>query len=233
MKVDIIISADDIKEEKIKDKSVVVIDMLRATSVIVTALNNGCKGVIPVLTVEEAAATVKDDRENYMLGGERKALKIDGFDYSNSPLEYTRETIEGKYLVMTTSNGTRAIKGSEAADHIFIGAMINAKAIVKKLIEIGKDVVFVNAGTGGEFSIDDFMCSGYMIECLVKETEAKLSDIAVTSHYIYINNEDLGFIKHASHYNRIMELGLEKDLEYCCSRDIIDIVPEYKEGMII
>ena len=234
MKIDIIISADDIKKEKIENKTVVVIDMLRATSVIITAINNGCIGVIPVLTVEEAAGIVRNSKEDFMLGGERNALKIEGFHYSNSPLEYTRETIYGKTLVMTTTNGTKAIKGCIGASSILIGAMLNAKAVAKKMVGLNKDVVIVNAGTYGEFSIDDFLCSGYILDCVLKEIEVELSDIAVTSHYIYKNNEDIhSFIKYASHYKRITELGLKADLEYCCRKDIIDIVPEYKEGNIL
>lgn len=234
MKIDIIVSADDIKKEKIENKTVVVIDMLRATSVIITAMNNGCIGVIPVLTVEEAAGIVRNSKEGFMLGGERNALKIEGFHYSNSPLEYTRETIYDKTLVMTTTNGTKAIKGCIGASSILIGAMINAKAIAKKIIELNKDVVIVNAGTYGEFSIDDFLCSGYIIDCVLKEIKVELSDIAITSHYIYNNNEDIhSFIKYASHYKRITELGLKADLDYCCRKDIIDIVPEYKDGIIV
>lgn len=264
MKVDIIISASDIKEEKLKGKVVVVIDVLRATSVMTTALSNGCKEVIPAREIDEALQIVGNEREKYILGGERNALKIEGFDYSNSPLDYTKENVKGRTLVMTTSNGTRAIKNSEAADHIFIAAMINAKAVAKKLVKLNKDVVFVNAGTQGEFSIDDFITSGYIIECLkqlvlqqnekngYKEEDIKnstkikecigichkkdnitLTDIATTSHYVYKNNKDIiSFVKYATHYNRIKELGLEEDLKYCLTKDIINTVPEYKSGKV-
>lgn len=233
MKVDIIISADDIKENKIVNKSVVVIDILRATSVIVTAINNGCEKVIPVLTVDEAVKIAEKDRKTYMLGGERDALKIQGFDFSNSPLEYNKEKVKGKTLVMTTTNGTRAIKASSNAKNIIIGAMINARAVTKKLMELGDDVVIINSGTNGEFSIDDFLCSGYIISILKRECEVKLSDIATTSLYIYENNKDIkSFIKYANHYKKIEELGLHEDLEYCCQKDIIDSIPECKDGII-
>lgn len=233
MKVDIIISADDIKEKKILNKSVVVIDMLRATSVIVTAINNGCEGVIPVLTVEEAVKIAEKHREKYILGGERNALKIQGFDFSNSPLEYNQDKVKGKTLIMTTSNGTRAIKASVKAKNIIIAAMINAEAVVQKLTHYNKDVVIINAGTNGEFSIDDFICSGYIISILKKENEIRLSDIATTSLYIYEKNRDIkSFIKYANHYKKIKELGLLKDLEYCCQKNIIDKVPEYSDRMI-
>lgn len=234
MKIDLIISADDIKKDKVLGKAVVVIDMLRATSVITTAINNGCKSVIPVLTIEEALKVSNEDRDNYILGGERKALKIKGFDCANSPLEYKEDLVKDKILVMTTSNGTRAIKGSIGAKNILIGALINARAVANKLLDLDIDVQIVNAGTYGQFSIDDFICSGYIIDCLLKaSTDIELTDIAKTSHYVYTENKDItSFIHYASHYKRIKELKLEDDLKYCCTKDIVDIVPEYRNGII-
>ncbi len=235
MKIDVIISADDIKEEKIKGKSVVVIDVLRATSVIVTAISNGCREVIPVVDVDAAREIASKNKSIYLLGGERRALKIDGFDFSNSPLEYKANLVNGKKLVMTTTNGTRAIKGSVAAKNIIIGAMINAKAVSHRLIELDNDVVIVNAGTYGQFSIDDFICTGYIISLLKEKSnlELKLMDIATTALYIYEQNKDItSFIKYANHYNVIKNLGLFEDLKYCCSKDIVDVVPEYSEGII-
>lgn len=236
MKVNLVVSADYIDKEKIKGKSVVVIDMLRATSVIVTAIKNGCNQAIPVLTVEEALDIAKKDKNNIILGGERKAVKIEGFDCSNSPLEYKTDIINNKTLVITTSNGTRAIKGSAEAKNIFIGSMLNAKAVANKLIEVGQDVVIVNAGTDGEFSIDDFICSGYIINCLIdklSEGDVELADIASTAYHLYNSHQDItSFIKFAKHYRRIINLGLQADLEYCCQKDITDVVPEYAEGII-
>lgn len=233
MKIDIIISADDIKKEKIENKTVLVIDMLRATSVITTAINNGCKKVIPVLTVEEALKIADGHRDQYVLGGERKALKIEGFDFSNSPLEYGREFIENKTLIMTTSNGTRAIKGSLGAKNILIGALINGKAAADKINELSNDVTIVNAGTYGEFSMDDFICAGYIISRILEKREADLSDIAKTALYVYEKNTNVvDFIKNASHYKRIMDLNLHEDLKYCCTKDIINVVPEYTSGCI-
>ena len=233
MKIDIIISADDIKEDKIKGKSVVVIDVLRATSVIVTAISNGCKKVIPVVDVDAAREIASKDRNMYLLGGERKALKIEGFDFSNSPLEYKASIVNGKTVVMTTTNGTRAIKGSTAAKNIIIGAMINAKAVSDRLKELNNDVVIVNAGTYGQFSIDDFICAGYIISLLNEKSSLEFTDIATTALYVYEQNKDItSFIKYASHYNVIKDLGLYEDLKYCCSKNITDVVPEYIEGII-
>lgn len=231
MKINVIISADHINPEEVLGKTVVVIDVLRATSVITTAISNGCKEVIPVLEVEEALCLA--NKGECILGGERNALKIDGFNCSNSPLEYIKDMVENKRLIITTSNGTKAIKRCEGAKYILIGAMINAKAVAHKVLSLGEDLVIVNAGTHGEFSIDDFICGGYIIDCILKEnTKIELTDISKTAHHIYKMSPDLSFIKEARHYSRIKELGLEEDLEYCLKKDIINIVPEYRKGTI-
>lgn len=235
MKVDVIISGDDIKESKIENKIAIVIDMLRATSVIITALNNGCKEVIPFLTIEETFEKAEElKRENCILGGERKAVKIDGFDVSNSPLEYTKELVGGKSVLMTTTNGTKTLTRSLSAKKIFIAAMINAKAVAEKLIKINEDVVIINAGTNGNFSMDDFICSGYIIDEMIKKSsKLDLTDIAKTAHQIYRSNENvMSYIKDATHYSVMKSLGLDEDISYCTKKSIIDIVPEYKNSKI-
>lgn len=236
MKIDIIISADDIQESKIKNKNVVVIDMLRATTVITTAFMNGCKEVIPYLTIDEAlnkGETLK--RDSYVLGGERKAMKIEGFDLSNSPLEYTKDTVDNKTVIITTTNGTRTLTECTEAKRIFVGAMINGKAVAEKLIELGDDVCIVNAGTNGEFSMDDFICSGYIINEMLKLTnKVDLTDIAKTANYIYESNPSIeSFIHSARHYGVMKDLGLMEDIHYAMQKDITKIVPEYKGGRIL
>ena len=215
MKIDIIISADDIIESKLENKVAVVIDMFRATSVIVTALSNGCKEVIPCLTIDDAwKEAEKYNREDYILGGERKAVKIEGFDLSNSPLEYTKNVVENKTVLMTTTNGTRTLMKSSNAEIILIAAMINAKAVAKKLIDINKDVVIINAGTSGNFSMDDYICSGYIInEILNSKSNVDLTDISKTAKMIYNAHPDiLSYVKNATHYSVMKSLKLDDDI---------------------
>ncbi len=235
MKIDIIISADDISVSKIENKVVVVIDIFRATSVIVTALNNGCKEVIPYLTIEETLEhTKKLNREDYILGGERNAVKIKDFDLSNSPLEYTGDVVKDKVVLMTTTNGTRTLTKSTAAKKVLIAAMINAKAIAKRLLEINDDVVIINAGTNGNFSMDDYICGGYIINEMLKfNKDLHLTDIAKTASMIYEGHKDiLSYVKEATHYSFMKSLELYKDIEYCIRKSIIDVVPEYLDGKI-
>lgn len=232
MKIDIIISADDIIESKLENKIAVVIDMFRATSVIVTALNNGCEEVIPFLTIEETLESSEElNREEYILGGERRAVKIDGFDLSNSPLEYTKEVVENKKVLITTTNGTRTLTKSNSAKRIIIAAMINAKAVADKLLEINEDVVIINAGTNGNFSMDDYICSGYIINEMLKvDNQIELTDISKTANMIYENNSDIiSYVKEATHYSVMKSLELDNDIEYCMKKSIVNNVPEYKE----
>ncbi|MDU1507933.1 2-phosphosulfolactate phosphatase family protein [Clostridium butyricum] len=236
MKIDIIISADDIIESKLENKIAVVIDMFRATSVIVTALNNGCEEVIPFLTIEETLESSEElNREEYMLGGERRAVKIDGFDLSNSPLEYTKEVVENKKVLITTTNGTRTLTKSNSAKRIIIAAMINAKAVADKLLEINEDVVIINAGTNGNFSMDDYICSGYIINEMLKvDNQIELTDISKTANMIYENNSDIiSYVKEATHYSVMKSLELDNDIEYCIKKSIVNNVPEYKDGKIV
>lgn len=235
MKIDIIISADDIIESKLENKIAVVIDMFRATSVIVTALNNGCREVVPFLTIDEALETSeKLNREEYILGGERKAVKIKGFDLSNSPLEYTKEVVENKKVLITTTNGTRTLTKSNNAKRILIAAMINARAVANKLLEINNDIVIINAGTNGNFSMDDYICSGYIINEMLKiNNEIELTDIAKTANMIYENNSDIiSYVKEATHYSLMKSLELDCDIDYCIRKSIVNNVPEYKNGKI-
>lgn len=236
MKIDIIISADDIIDSKLENKIAVVIDMFRATSVIVTALNNGCEEVIPFLTIEETLESSEElKREEYILGGERRAVKIDGFDLSNSPLEYTKEVVEDKKVLITTTNGTRTLTKSNSAKRIIIAAMINAKAVADKLLEINEDVVIINAGTNGNFSMDDYICSGYIINEMLKvDNTIELTDISKTANMIYENNRDIiSYVKEATHYSVMKSLELDNDIEYCMKKSIVNNVPEYKDGKIV
>lgn len=233
MKIDVVISADYIKQEDLKEKSVVIIDVLRATSVITTALANGAKEVIPTLTVEEAFEKKKEIGESSLLAGERQAKKIDGFELSNSPLEFTKDKVKAKTIILSTTNGTRALTLASTGARILIASILNTKAVAKKLIEIGKDIVIINAGTNGKFSTDDFICCGYIISEVKNSTSCDLTDIARVSMDIYDNNSDIKeYIKNATHYGVLVSLGLEADIQYCCKKDLFDIVPEYIDGKL-
>ncbi|MGB9813799.1 MAG: 2-phosphosulfolactate phosphatase [Thermovenabulum sp.] len=224
---------------KLNGKIAIIIDVLRATSTITTALNNGAKMVIPAISVEEAFYTAKKLKGDVVLGGERNMVKIPGFNFGNSPLEYKKEFIAGKTVILTTSNGTKAIKASQSAEHILIGCFLNASAVAKKVVEIVFTtkiyfISFVCAGTLGEFSLDDGVCAGCIIDGIIREMEnhnypVELSDLAFVCRELYSSNKNnlKNLISHAGHYKKLLELGFEEDLFYCLKKDILSCVPLY------
>ncbi len=141
----------------------VVVDVLRATTVMVQALANGCEAIIPCLEVEEARAIAASlPPGKAILGGEREGLPIEGFDFGNSPRSYTRDVCEGKTLVMTTTNGTKAIHASLGADRVFIAAFTNAAATF--LHDVGVHPLHVIcSGTDGKISLEDSLLAGYIV----------------------------------------------------------------------
>ena len=233
MKIDVVISADYINNAELKGRVVVVIDVLRATSVIVTALASGAKEIIPTLTVEEAFEKKSSLGGNVILAGERQAKIVEGFDLSNSPLLFTKDFVDGKTVILSTTNGTKALSIASGGDEVFVASILNVKAVVKKLLELGKDIMIVNAGTNGKLSTDDFICGGYIISEISNGTSCDLTDIAKISKDIYENNKDVrAYIENATHYEVLKSLGLEADIEFCCKKDIFDIVPEFKDGKL-
>jgi 2-phosphosulfolactate phosphatase len=231
MKVSLLPTVEYINEQELKDKVVIVIDVLRATSVITTAIGNGASEVVVTIEIDEAM-NLKDDKS--LLGGERKALMIEGFDLSNSPLEYRKEIVKGKRIVLTTTNGTKAIYKSMAAKKIYIGSMLNGRAVAQKAAAERMDVVIACAGTYGKFSIDDFICAGKIISDISNMAEAELDDFAAASYMAYRDNRgDIeGYVKMASHYKYLISIGLKGDIKYCLTEDLLDVVPEYKNGKI-
>ncbi|HHW57244.1 MAG TPA: 2-phosphosulfolactate phosphatase family protein [Clostridia bacterium] len=222
-------------ERDLKDKNVVVIDTLRATSVITTALSNGAKEVIPVSEVEEAIELGKSfDKDTYLLAGERNSRKIESFDLSNSPLEYIPGKIKNKTIIFTTTNGTRALKKVSLADDVILGCLLNASAVAKYLYETNKDTIIVCAGTEGKFSFDDIITAGVIYKKLQDLMEFESDDLSKASYFLYKPYEDnlYEIMKYGYHFKRLKELGYEEDIKFCLTVDKFDIVPKLKDGII-
>lgn len=247
MKIDVCMRVSDIEEEKINGITAVVFDVLRATSTIVSALANGCRGIIPAAEVDEARELVSRLRQQglqVMLGGERGGKRLPGFDGGNSPLEYTGDAISGKLLVLTTTNGTGTIRACNAAKRVYTGSIINAAAVARRLIAEGTDAVLACAGTGGEFSLEDAVGAGLVVHSLVGmaregscSINIELSDAATALGRLaagYGNNTGQ-CLYDSVHGKKLLHLGFQKDLEWCGQADKFDIVPglDKKRGYIV
>jgi 2-phosphosulfolactate phosphatase len=204
---------------------VVVIDVLRATSAIVTALANGAKSMIPVATVEEAKAL---QTQGYLAAAERNGEMLKGFDFGNSPLSYLSKAIKDKQIAISTTNGTQAIAVAKDAKQIIIGSFLNAKAIVSYLCEQNRPVIFLCAGWKNKFNLEDTLFAGHIATELLKsnlfETDCD-STLAATVLYTHAAPDITGFLSESSHRKRLSHLHLEEDISFCLKQNIYHVVP--------
>ena len=219
----------------IEGRDVVVLDVYRTTSVMVTAIANGARCVIPAESIDEAWELFRKDKEGVtLLGGEREALPIDGFHLDNSPGSYSEEIVRGKRIVVTTSNGTKAIKSCLGARRVYVAGFLNVSKVVRELLERSHDVAVVCSGTFGRFALEDGLCAGMIVSSLLREKEVSISDLAFVMKDMFELSVDIrGMLKSGSvAYGYLMRTGYETDIEYCLKKDTYDIAPFYREGSV-
>lgn len=240
MRISVVSTAQQAQDIDFSGKTAVVIDVLRATSVVTTALDNGAREVIPVATVEEAKSLcATSDSSATLCGGERNALRIDGFDLSNSPLEYKKKVVEGKTIILTTTNGTCAINYVKGADEVVLACLRNAAAVAEYLIRLpqcdSRDITIVCAGTEGKFSLDDGLCAGILIELLMQKTEVETDDLGLLLNRFYNESKDnlFGALSGCFHLKRLFTLGFYDDIRFCLEANCVTTVPVIHNGKII
>ena len=236
MKLNVFLLPVTVDELYFTGKTTVVIDVLRATSTIVTAINNGAKEVVPVASVEFA---VKVSGGMFggqiLLGGERNTKKIEGFALGNSPFEYSKEVVEGKSIVFYTTNGTKSIVKAKYSENLYTCSFLNISAIAKHIITLNSDVEIVCAGRNNYFSIEDSICAGMLISKIKKVKEdAYLNDsgIAVLTLYEKYGSNLIKMMHESDHGKILLENGFEADLEYCSSIDMLEDIPVYSNGIM-
>jgi 2-phosphosulfolactate phosphatase len=211
---------------------VVVIDILRATSAICTAFQYGVKCVIPVASVQEAKE-YKD--KGYLVGAERNGTALDGFDFGNSPFSYMTEKILDKTVVITTTNGTRAIDVSKEAYQVIIGSFLNITALCNYLILQNRPVLLLCSGWKDRFNLEDALFAGAVTDVLSSNPMfTEMSDSALAAKFLFQSaKEDTNkFLRNSSHRKRLAELGLKEDIKYCLSLDKTDIIPVLNNGIL-
>ncbi len=230
MRIDVLFTPDAIDELNFRDKNVVVIDVLRASTTIVTALANGAKEIIPVSSVESAMKISGNlFGDVILLGGERNGKLIEGFNLSNSPQEYTEEIVKNKSIIFSTTNGSQALVKSRYAKILVVACFVNVSRVVEFLREINADLSIICAGKQGAFSLEDAVCTGMIIHKLREAGTENLSfsDSALASLTLYKNYDKniLNMIKKSEHGRYLSEIGYGDDLKICAGIDTCAVLP--------
>lgn len=220
----------------VNETIVVIIDVLRATSTITTALYNGAAAVIPVDSVPhciELGAAI-----NGITAGERDGRVADGLSYGNSPFEYPDSFIKDKTLVLTTTNGTKLLHMALAQGKcsIITGSFPNLSAVCNHLIEQKKPVILGCAAWKDRVNIEDSLFAGAVISRIKDYFTINCDSSHFALNMYQLAQPDLfGFMRNnnASHYHRLMNYGLEKDIRYCLTPDLANVLPEYIDGKLI
>lgn len=234
MRADIELVPQKVHTRKGEGKVYVIIDVLRATTTIIEALSNGCTEVVPVVAVKEAFDLAKKfPREEVLVGGERGGLKVKGFDLGNSPREYSREVVFGKRVILTTTNGTKALRSVVGCENVLVAGFANARAVVQRCMALKADPVMIPAGGKGKFSLEDVVCGGMMIDLLEKKG-VSLTDSGRVACILYraFAHDLLGMARSSEHGQHLMRVGLEEDLPFCVRSDVSSLVPVFKRGSI-
>ena len=219
----------------VSNSIVVIIDVFRATSTIATVLHNGAKCIIPVDSVAECIRIGKQIEG--ITAGERDGKVAEGLSYGNSPFEYPREFVSGKTLVLTTTNGTRLLHMAinKGAKKIITGSFGNLSAVCEYLVEQNRPVILGCAAWKDKINMEDTLFAGAVINRIKDhfEVNCDASQIAETM-YTDANGDLYEFIKskNASHYHRLSSYGLEKDIKYCLTEDVANVLCVYDGGKL-
>ena len=211
--------------ERLRASACAVIDVIRATSTIVTALAQGAAGVQPVASVDDAFA-LKERNPKALLAGERGGRALPGFDLGNSPEDFTPEHVRGRPIILTTTNGTQALAACDGARAVITASLLNLDAAAARLREIGPPWIIVCAGCNGEFGVDDAVVAGALAEALDREH-------ALVSLYRSVRRELAQTLLASAAGRELFKVGLVKDVPFCARMNLFSIVPTLgKDGVL-
>lgn len=235
MRIDAYFTVPEVDPASLGDATVVVIDVLRATTTIVEALANGARAIYPTSSTEDAVRLATSlGREDTLLCGERKGLKIEGFDLGNSPREFTAAVVGRKKLVMSTTNGTPALSVGREGARLLTCAFTNLSAVARAVAD-APHVVVLCAGRQHRFSLDDVLCAGHLVHRILErgQGEHALDDAAQAARMLASAREpSVELLAKTVGGAMLVDVGLGDDLEICAEVDRHDIVAEVKDQVI-
>jgi len=216
----------------IENSIVVVIDILRATSSITYGIENGAEAIIPVMNVEDCLAYAD---QGYLLAAERNGEVVEGYDFGNSPFSYTAEKVAGKTIVLTTTNGTKAMHlAQERAYQVIVGSFLNLTAICNYLKKENKDVLLLCAGWKDNFNLEDTLFAGAVVEQLQGDfTVGDDSSVAALDMYQLAKDDLRGYLQKSSHNHRLIKLNIEEDVRFCLKLDVCKAIPVLQGEMLV
>jgi 2-phosphosulfolactate phosphatase len=208
----------------IENSIVVVIDILRATSSIVYGIDNGAKAIIPVAQVEDC---LNYSKQGYLLAAERNGSVVEGYDFGNSPFSYTKEQVAGKTVVLTTTNGTKALHMARSrAKQVVVGSFLNLHALSNWLKTQPHDVLLLCAGWKDQFNLEDTLFAGAVVsEIRESFTESDDSGVAAEDLYRMAKDDLRTYISKSSHSHRLAALNIERDVQFCLQLNICEAIP--------
>lgn len=216
-----------------RDAIVVVTDILRASSAIVTAFMNGVERIIPVGTLEEA----KDFKEKgYMVAAERDGIVRDFADFGNSPYNFTPEQVNGKQIVYSTTNGTNAIQLASSGSQVLIGAYLNISALARHIMEEGRDLLVLCAGWKNKFNLEDTLFAGALAEMVLEDDRFyTICDATLGAMDLYdaAKLDMLAYIEKVAQRHRLKKNNLDDVIGYCHEFDLTELIPALKERYLV
>lgn len=227
MKVGTRLAPGELGPSDARDRVAVVIDVIRASTTIVAALDAGARRVEPVASVGEARERAARAGADALLCGEREGCPIPGFDLGNSPAEYTPEVVAGKSLLLTTTNGTRVLSRVTEAEGVLVACLRNLGAVCDELRGRGRPALLVCAGREGRVGLDDVWCAGLLAERLAVEGEVELDDGSLVALQAArgLGRPDAAGLAATAAGAALLQIGFGSDLEACAAVDASQTVP--------
>jgi 2-phosphosulfolactate phosphatase len=239
VRLDVVFGAHQMSPQDMQGRVVAVIDVLRASTTIVVALAHGAKQVIPFDSPDDAVTRAKQmERGAFRLAGERRMLKMEGFDLGNSPLEHTEEAVAGKTLLLTTTNGTKALLAVQGARDVVVASYVNLTGVstmLRAALRGGADITIVCAGQDRQFALEDAACAGRYVHNVSKRlADLDMNDAALAASLIDRKYGDnlLRLFNTAAHGRALAAAGFEEDLAACAAVDSFPVIPIYQDRLI-